>query len=195
MNSLRESPWPTSCGTAAQRKSNGVLRKQHAFCICAVSNSSLWGYVFERLPPAIGYFDSLRDAPPHRQCVPGAVVIVTRSLGSVTLLQQLDWCNRLPHYHVIANQPAGWCGNPFSCNAQHCVGRRPTQTTRQIAIYRSILLSVLKMAGPDHRRFRVLCLPGNGLFFILFHGNPSFSGLLCPDKVSVMNVFFGFAGA
>ena len=104
MNSLRGSPWPTSCGTAAQRKSKGVLRKQHAFCICVVSNFSLWGC-------------------PHRQFVPGAVVIVTRSLGSVTLLQQLDLCNRLPHYHVIANQPAGWCGNPFSCNAWHCVGK------------------------------------------------------------------------
>ena len=42
---------------------------------------------FERLPLAIGYFDSLRDAPPHGQCVPGAAVIVIRSLGSVTLLQ------------------------------------------------------------------------------------------------------------
>jgi len=27
--------------------------------------------------------------------------------------------------HVIANQSADWCGNPFSCNAQHYVGHRP----------------------------------------------------------------------
>ena len=28
--------------------------------------------------------------------------------------------------YVIANQSADWCGNPFSCNAKHYVGHRPT---------------------------------------------------------------------
>ena len=58
------------------------------FCVLIVDEFNFVGICFfERLPPAIGYFDSLRVAPPHGQCVPGAAVIVTRSLGSVTLLQ------------------------------------------------------------------------------------------------------------
>ena len=28
--------------------------------------------------------------------------------------------------YVIANQSADWCGNPFSCDAKHHVGHRPT---------------------------------------------------------------------
>ena len=67
------------------------------FCVLIVDEFQFVGICFfERLPLAIGYFDSLRDAPPHGQCVPGAVVIVTRSLSSVTLLRfKFQLCIRI----------------------------------------------------------------------------------------------------
>ena len=40
--------------------------------------------------------------------------------------------------YVIASQCAHWRGNPFSCNAKHCVGHRPISTIIQTTIDRSV---------------------------------------------------------